>query len=493
MSAGNISTNISRILKWGIPILFTGIYAAVSLVNHYLFRTYTLDLGLYNNAIFDYAHLRMNDSSFLPPLFDFRNQLSDHFDLMIILVSPLYYLFGSWTLLIVQIASITSGGIAVYIYFRERSTNEWLPLAAMFHFYSLWGIYSALSFDYHSNVVAAMMVPWMFLYFERGKYGKAAVFFALMLMCKENMALWAVFIGGALYVWKRYTRDTAAAKVAAIFTLCAAAYFILALRVFMPAFTVGNDKYIHFAFSSLGTGMGEALKTALTRPFYVFALLLGSESTQLPYPEVKRELHMMVLWSGGFAFLLRPRFLIMAIPIYCQKLLNDDPTKWGINGQYSIEFVPLITFALFSILLIIRNKWIQTSLAVAGCMVAMFVNLEKLKERDSFYYTPLQANFLDRAHYQRPFDVAAVHKQLNAIEDSVKVSVSASLGPHMAFHERSYQFPYIGDATTIALLTCGSVYPLYGEWFTKRVDSFDNSPYWRKVYDRNYLLIYSRR
>jgi uncharacterized membrane protein len=68
---------------------FAVIYAAISWVNHYLFRTYAFDLGLYNHTIYDYFHFRFNDSLLIEPIHRQRNQLGDHFDLMLMLVAPL--------------------------------------------------------------------------------------------------------------------------------------------------------------------------------------------------------------------------------------------------------------------------------------------------------------------------------------------------------------------------------------------------------------------
>ena len=84
-----------------ISSVFFVLYALISLLNHYFFRTYALDLGLYTNALYDYAHFRFNYSEVFKD--HLENLLSDHFDLFLMLVSPFYYLFGTYTLLIVQI------------------------------------------------------------------------------------------------------------------------------------------------------------------------------------------------------------------------------------------------------------------------------------------------------------------------------------------------------------------------------------------------------
>ena len=60
--------------------------------------------------------------------------------------------------------------------------NKYLPFLAVVHFFSMWGIYSALSYDYHDNVMAAMFVPWLFYFFVEKKFGHAALFLLALLL-----------------------------------------------------------------------------------------------------------------------------------------------------------------------------------------------------------------------------------------------------------------------------------------------------------------------
>ena len=57
--------------------LFALLFASISFVNHYNFRTDALDLGAYVNATYDYSHGKWNDSSSF--LEHPANFLSDHF------------------------------------------------------------------------------------------------------------------------------------------------------------------------------------------------------------------------------------------------------------------------------------------------------------------------------------------------------------------------------------------------------------------------------
>jgi len=106
----------------GFIVFFGLLYALISLVNHYTFRTYALDLGLYTNALYDYAHLQWNDSTVFKEVA--VNLLSDHFDLYLIIFSPFGFIFQTYTLLIIQIIFVLIGGIGVYQYLMFTNNNS---------------------------------------------------------------------------------------------------------------------------------------------------------------------------------------------------------------------------------------------------------------------------------------------------------------------------------------------------------------------------------
>ena len=139
------------------------LYALISLVNHYLFKTYALDLGLYTHALYDYANFRMADCSLFRP--QAQNLFSDHFDLYLPLLSPLVYVFGSYTLLLVQIVAALLGGWGVYKLISLYTDDGLMPVLAASVFFVSFGVIHAIAFDFLSNVLTSMMWPWL-LYFR---------------------------------------------------------------------------------------------------------------------------------------------------------------------------------------------------------------------------------------------------------------------------------------------------------------------------------------
>lgn len=145
---------------WIIIFIFFLIYCSISLVNHYLLRTYASDLGFYTNSAFNYAHLRWKDCIIdrTLPQPAYINNLSDHFSLILIPISPVIYIFGTYGLLVAQIVFILFGGIGIYKYVFYKTGNLFKANLFLIHFYGFFGIFSALGFDFHNNVIGAMFI-----------------------------------------------------------------------------------------------------------------------------------------------------------------------------------------------------------------------------------------------------------------------------------------------------------------------------------------------
>ena len=106
---------------------------------------------------------------------------------------PVYWLLGDSSLLFIQIAAMLLGGVGVFRAAQGAGLGDRLSMWAGFHFYAIWGIYSALEFDVHNNVMGAMLVPWLWHFLAQRRKVQAALVLTAILACQENMGLWMVF------------------------------------------------------------------------------------------------------------------------------------------------------------------------------------------------------------------------------------------------------------------------------------------------------------
>jgi uncharacterized membrane protein len=471
-----------------ILVIFGIIYALISLVNHYYFRTYALDLGLYTNALYKYAHFHLADSSMFKNVNEYL--LADHFDLYLIIFSPLVYLFGTYTLLLVQIAAILAGGAGIYKYFRlTLPENDFIPVAATLGFLSFFGIFSALAFDYHSNVVAAMLVPWLFYFFKKKNYIAAATLGFLILIAKENMALWLVFICLGLAV--EYRKDRKSLAYLSAFSVFSVVYFIIIIFLVMPAFSASGN-YYGFDYSALGQNPLEAATNLFLQPLNSIKILFTNHTNHPNGDYVKMELHIMVLLSGAFFLLLKPYYLIMLIPIYFQKMFHDSTQIWSVNGQYSIEFAPVLAIGVFTAIAEFKDRKIERILA-AVALSGILISTVRLMDHTVAYSNKPMIRFYVAGHYKRPFDVKPVYRMLDQLPANARISALTPLVPHLALRDHIYQFPVIRDAEFIVYSENEGKYPLDEANFTKTINKINLSGEWEEVSNKDGVVILKKK
>lgn len=480
--------------RWGLLFILIGfavLFASISFVNHFLFRTFGWDMAYFSKAVFDYSEFRLNEYDIWWT--DLKYTLGDHFEPIMFLIAPLRYVFGQYTLLVVQMAAILFGGYGAFVFVRHRSDSAWLPHLAMIHYLGIWGVYSALSFDYHNNVVGAMFLPWVVHYFGKGNLKASAIFFLLLLMSKENMALWGVFIGMGLLLHHR--RDRRLAIAAGSFAVFSGLYFIFAMKVVLPAFQPEGVEYKHFRYSVLGEGFGDAIKTVLTRPLYALKMMYVNHEPDSPHLDgVKMELYRMIFLSGGFILLVRPKYLLMAIPIIGQKVFSDKAGAWGINSHYSIELVPIISFAVFGWLIKLRLRPLQYGLAILVTLVTLGSTFYSFPKRLTPFYKRTNLDIFHPLHWkQEDFSLATMHRALDMVPDDAPVSATNTVLPHLSMRDKAYMFPRVDDAEYVLVLREVWVYPSNPEALEEEIGKMKASGEWNVLLEEGRIILLQRK
>jgi len=470
-----------------MPLLigFGILYSLISLVNHYLFRTYALDLGLYTQALFDYRVGEFNDSLSFKQ--EAENLLADHFDLYLPLFSPLSWLFGTYTLLVVQIVALLLGALGIYRFFEEKS--ESLAFWAMFWYLCFYGVFAAISFDYHSNVVASCVVPWIFLAFQKGQRLKAFLLFFFFLIAKENMALWGFFLslGWAWLYWKESKLRFFAFGLAAFSLL----YFAVITFGVMASLS-NSGGYHHFHYSVLGEGPIEAIRFLLSNPIEGLRLLFVNHLNEPGFDGFKLELHLFLLGSGMWLLLRKPVFLFMLVPIFAQKLFHDNVSMWGIGSQYSIEYAPIFAIGIFSVLGTLKAGKARR-IILAFLIVSTLVVTLRSMDSTKMWTNKERIRVYSSIHFKRDFDVQRIYQELKRIPDDAAVSAQTSILPHLSLREDIFQFPLIHNARFVVLHPPTDHYPISKEEWEKKAIEFRNSSHWEVFSDFPEILIFKKR
>lgn len=304
------------------------------------------------------------------------------------------------------------------------------------------------------------------------------------------MALWAIFIAAGLMLLN--FRDKQKLKYAFLFCLGASFYFLFIMKLVMPVLANEGREYLHFQYDAIGKNFSEAITTIITKPRYTFNILFENHLKDAIANGIKSELHFTILFSGGFVLLLRPQYLVMLAPIYAQKLFNDDFGKWGLNAQYSIEFAPILTIALFNWLLDFKESKKKMYLSIGFTVLTLYTTLASIDNRVSKWYNSVNHKFYSSEHYKREFDVKKMYEALKLIPTNAIVCAQSPLVSHLAFRDYIYQFPNVANSEYIILSEKENSYPLNQEEYDKIKKEYFASPEWQVIYNENYTCIFKR-
>jgi uncharacterized membrane protein len=312
-----------------------------------------------------------------------------------------------------------------------------------------------------------------------------AILLLFIVISKENISLWMTFVFIGLMV--EYRADKTLRNYCGGFALVSMLYFILITTVLMPALS-NNNSYPHFNYAALGANYSEAFLFLIQHPVDSIQMLFVNQ-TQNPLGDyVKLELHVLLLISGLPLLIRKPHFLIMLIPIFVQKLFHDNYQMWGIYGQYSIEFAPILAIGIFSAIGSFKSrKWSKILMIIV--LIGAFASTFRLMDNTVVHNDKSKIRVYKCNHYYRDFDVKQTHQLLATIPADAIVSAQSPFLPQLALRDHIYQFPMVKDATYIVYSKHEGSYPLEKDAFFQQISYFENSSEWTVFAKNDYITI----
>lgn len=417
----------------GVLLVSLVVFALISLVNHRLFRTYCLDLGYYSQCLWDYAHGKMNQSM----IFETNPKpcLASHFDLYLLLFSPLVFLFGTYTLLIVQIAFMLIGIYGMYKLLCEYTNNQWIPVFAALSYSFFFGVIHAMAFDYHSDVLIAAAIPWFFYFIKRKRYWLGCVSLLFILVGKENAGILMIFTSIGL-MWDA-RKDKKELLVLLCYLVISVLYTYIVIIKVMPNLNsqAGDSVYGGLRrYSDWGYSVWEILRNVLTHPWQAIKAMFNHRD--------KVEFFVCLLLSGALVAIGKPNYLFMMIPLIAQKMLTYDSALWGITNQYNVMFAPLVVTASYMVVSKLSNERMATALSSLMLLMVLGTSFYTMQHPKTWIRRENIA-FYDKSHYlQRSFSVTKAKEMMEMIPENASVCASSCFCPHLCFRDKIYCFPH---------------------------------------------------
>ena len=499
--------SVPRLLAWLTWIAGMVIAALVTFPNHYNFRTYGYDAG-YVLGMFE----NISRGNFLGTVY-YSGEVPHISYAVYILGLPFYWLGGIWGILAYQWLGIGMGAWGIYVYARQKIGKlAWL---SMLHYWGMWGVYSALAYDVHPDILGPCLVPWIFYALETKKRLLLYALTLVALFSKHTISIWLVFIFIFLYLYHKKDDLLRRYSLYMLLTSIIAVIISFLLNAYLEKYFHSLSRFsamyrylwsdnplnpTHYAETTI-----QKVKYLIKNWYYMWAFLWESSQYDPAYVGIKSETYLSVILCGGWAFGWMPLLLIPIVPIVLYKSLANDYQVWGTLFQYSMEYAVYIPLAL-AIWLAQVPKNRRALLAVVVALMTHIWNLYLMKNRVSKWYSPEQMLWYKCVHYVSPYRYKEIHEGLAIIPDTSYVMAVSRLLPHLPPRPgRQFHIGYcdqVGEESPVCIdprteyitLLRGETnpWPVGVKDYEALIDYLSHSPKWQLIYDKDELLIFRR-
>ncbi len=405
---GYFSTPRQEAFLLGLMALVTLVYTFLSCVRQWRFATGGWDMGTFDQIAWQW-------SRGLPPsstLLHLSNSLGDHFNPILILAAPFYWVLGRpEVLFFIQAFCVALGLLPVYRFACRRLGQDsaflWACAYPLF-----WGLQNALGYDFHPDLFAVPMIAFAVDFADEGKNLESFIALALLLTVKEDLGLLIAGFGLYLFFLDRWKWGFLCLG----FGLCA---FFFEVGYLVPHLR-GTSAYPHWPYAEIGASPLEAFGNVIRHPLRVFqSVFFNLEKVQT-----------MACTFAACAFLifLSPLFVV-TLPLLAERMLSSVESIYSMGYHYSAILGPLLMmggadglyrWALRWSSETQRRKWVKTL-----SWIVLSLNLATVP------IFPLRDLFRAKFYDSTPVIVAG-HKMLSLIPASATVVAQDTIVPHLS-------------------------------------------------------------
>jgi uncharacterized membrane protein len=426
------------VVVWLAAVTFAGTFGATAVLRHRAFESGRFDLGNMTQAVWSTAH-----GDFLSVTDVHGEQISrlgSHFDPILALLAPLWWVWPDPELLLaVQAVAVAAGALPVFWLARKHVSSDRAALALALAYLLSPPVQWLPVSDFHAVALACPLLLFAWWHLDEGRLWAFALLAAAAIATKEHVGLTVAAIG----VW--YAVRHRAPRTGATIALAAGALALIAALVVVPYFAPAGSSAFESRYESVSLD-GRDLS-------YLASLLLPL--ALLP--------------------LAAPLALLAAIPELALNLLSSTVTQTSVKTHYAATAIPaLLAATVFGAARVgARFAYLTAVAALAGTVV-----LGPLGR------VPVRADAHD----------AAARRGLAFVPTEAPVSATNALGAHLSARHRIFSFPVLREADWVAVDERRLTYldSLRPERARPALTALQRNPRWRRVFAEDGILIFRR-
>ncbi len=333
-------------------MLYVGYFLTLCILKWRAFGYDDFDLPIFDQALWNTAQLNAP----LGASIRFGSVLADHTPLILLLLTPLYWLLG-WlvpgALLLLSVQTLALGGGAFPLHALARREIGRIPALAVTAAYLLHPALGYMNlFEFHPGVLAVPFVLGALAALHAERWRGFVVCCVLALSCREDVALPLVLIG-AYALWRRRSsgfRGWSQLRWGVVPTALGLLWFAVAVGVVIPAFqaegaATGASPFVQLygylveSPSGEHVTIGEVAGAVLGDPMGAYARASAIAGKDVPLYTLQ-----LLSPTGGLA-LVAPHALLPALPTYVLNVLAGKSPPATICYQYSANVLPFVFLA----------------------------------------------------------------------------------------------------------------------------------------------------
>ncbi|MEK7192149.1 MAG: DUF2079 domain-containing protein, partial [Patescibacteria group bacterium] len=457
---------------WLMIAAYIAVFGLIASLRHYNFQTQTWDLTAFVQTFWNAAHGR----GLVNNVEQVHNHLGLHMSPWLFLLAPGYALFQTpYYLLIIQTIAIALGALPLYFLAKRVLNNQLLSrvIAAAYLLYP--GLQWANLYDFHEITFFVPLLLAAIYFSEARKWGWAALFFTLAASVKEDAILVVFFAGIYLLLKKSALADSR--KTGIVIAVAALVYFILAVKVFMPAFGGGVLRFDRYA--NLGQSPLDIVKNAAANPLLIAGTALAAQ--KLIY----------LFWlflPVAFLPLFSWRSLILLAPGLAENLLTNYKFQFSGLYHYDAILIPgIFVGVVYGAEFLLRNWpkkekiifWLLAASMSAGFLIR----------------SPLGPAAFPKEYFQFNQTWEDYRKLAALVPDGLTVAAVTNLVPHLSHREHIYQ---LGNERFLVDIVLIDTNDLFGFGTAENLDSYiakymKTGMYNMEVFNNRYVILLHKK
>lgn len=400
--------------------------AVFALWSHQRFHTYGYDLGQYDSIFTNTLHGNWLAIPALGWEENWSELVNNHADLGVFYMLPFYALHPrAETLLVMQAVVVASAAIPIYLFAKNRLPTGWAFLLAV-GWLGYPPLHGAQLYDVHMQPFGMAFTVWAVAMVDRKKWVGYWVFFAMAIMCREDVSIGLTMLGALMVLSGARVKTGLASMVVA-------GLYFLTLRFFIMKNT-GFAEIFKDLYPTGEKGFGAVIKTLISNPGFVTKSLMTWEKFR----------YVAQLFAPlAFLPLRRPSLWLVFVPAFILTLLSTGylPTI-QISFQYISNWSGYAFLAIALVLAGYRDSGELVKLKAAGAALVVGLTLGNLQWGAWQPNPVVRGGFVDvpllpptPADKQRKQDLLELMK---LVPKEASLAATDRVQPHVTFHVRTY-------------------------------------------------------